>query len=121
MTEQEKTEIIEELEARFGEKYKGILSREDVATTLSEPRNKWFKDPDIRSASVAKKSPMVEALGNCFVAWQVWDEIRKLTCRICGKSYVRQLTDDDKADEVAETLCEMVYRLANNRKSEKED
>lgn len=120
MTEQEKTEIIEELEARFCEKYKGILSREDVATTLSEPRNKWFKDPDIRSASIAKESPMVEALGNCFVAWQVWDEIRKLTCRICGKSYVRQLTATDKADEVAEEICALVHKLAMDRRQTQE-
>ena len=117
MTEQEKTEIIEELEARFDAKYKGILSHEDVATTLSEPRNKWFRGED----GGGYGSLMAEALGNTVVAWSVWEEIRKLTCRICGKSYVRQLTDGDKADEVAETLCEMVYRLSNNRKSEKED
>ena len=34
MTEQEKKELLDELEKRMDEKYKGCLTREDVATTL---------------------------------------------------------------------------------------
>ena len=44
MTEQEKNELLEELEQRFEKKYKGCLTKEDVATVLKEPREKWFKD-----------------------------------------------------------------------------
>ena len=44
MTEQEKKELLDELEKRMDEKYKGCLTREDVATTLKVPREKWFKD-----------------------------------------------------------------------------
>ena len=44
MTEQEKKELLDELEKRMGEKYKGCLTREDVATTLKVPREKWFRD-----------------------------------------------------------------------------
>ena len=44
MTEQEKKELLDELEKRMDEKYKGCLTREDVATTLKTPREKWFKD-----------------------------------------------------------------------------
>lgn len=40
MTEQEKKELLDELEKRMDEKYKGCLTREDVATTLKEPREK---------------------------------------------------------------------------------
>ncbi len=118
MTENEKLEIIEEVEKRLEEKYKGIISKEDVATVLAEPRNKWFRDPDVKSASVANKSPMVYAFGNSIVAWQVWEEIRKLTCRICGKHYVRQLEQSDHADEVCEKLCELVYELACEKRAE---
>jgi hypothetical protein len=34
MTEQEKKELLDELEKRMDEKYKGCLTREDIATTL---------------------------------------------------------------------------------------
>lgn len=34
MTEQEKKELLDELEKRIDEKYKGCLTREDVANTL---------------------------------------------------------------------------------------
>jgi hypothetical protein len=44
MTEQEKKELLDELEKRMDEKYKGCLTREDVATTLKAPREKWFRD-----------------------------------------------------------------------------
>lgn len=44
MTEQEKKELLDELEKRIDEKYKGCLTREDVATTLKAPREKWFRD-----------------------------------------------------------------------------
>ena len=44
MTEQEKNEILNELEARFDKKYKGCLTKEDTQSILKEPRNKWFRD-----------------------------------------------------------------------------
>ena len=112
MSEEEKQQILNELEERFENKYKGILSKEDVATVLSEPRNKWFRDED----KLGHKSLMTQAFGNSIVSWQVWEEVRKLTCRICGKSYVRQLTDDDHAEEVAERLCELIYKLAMEKR-----
>lgn len=34
MTEQEKKELLDELEKRMDEKYKGCLTREDVATQM---------------------------------------------------------------------------------------
>ena len=37
MTEQEKKELLDELEKRMDEKYKGCLTREDVGTTLKAP------------------------------------------------------------------------------------
>lgn len=116
MTEQEKQEILNELESRFEEKYKGIVTKEDVATVLKEPRNKWFRD----EFNGGYNSPMSQAFGSSIVAWQVWEEVRKLTCRICGKSYVRQLTDNDHSDEVAEKLCQLIYDLTMERKSKHE-
>ena len=107
MTEQEKKELLDELEKRMDEKYKGCLTREDVATTLKVPREKWFRDEN----GNGRYSLMAEAFDSSIISWQVWETIRKLTCVICGKQYVRQLANVENADEVAEKLCQFVYDL----------
>ena len=116
MTEQEKNEILDVLEKRMEQKYKGCLSKEDVISTLKEPRNKWFRD-DKGSAS---HSLMEEAFGSSIIAWQVWEIIRKLTCVICGKQYVRHLAEVENADEIAEKICQFVYDLTMDFKKNKE-
>lgn len=112
MTETEKKEIIDELEQRFESKYRGVLSHEDVGTTLSDVRNKWFKD----CSKFSYGSPMARAFDSSIVAWSVWEEIRKLTCRICGVSYVRQIQNADEANAVAEELCTLICTLAEQQK-----
>jgi hypothetical protein len=107
MTEQEKKELLDELEKRMDEKYKGCLTREDVTTTLKVPREKWFKDEN----GGGHNSLMSEIFDSPIISWQVWKTIRKLTCVICGKQYVRQLANVENADEVAEKLCQFVYGL----------
>lgn len=107
MTEQEKKELLDELEKRMDEKYKGCLTREDVTTTLKAPREKWFKDEN----GGGHNSLMSEIFDSPIISWQVWKTIRKLTCVICGKQYVRQLANVENADEVAEKLCQFVYGL----------
>ena len=101
MTEQEKQEIMEELEKRLDQKYKGFLSKESTQVVLKTPREKWF---------CQKNSMMHGAFGN-IIYWQVWELVRKLTCLICGKQYVRHLSDVEYADEVAEKICQFVYEL----------
>lgn len=93
MTEQEKKELLDELEKRMDEKYKGCLTREDVATTLKAPREKWFRDEN----GNGRYSLMTDAFDSSIISWQVWETIRKLTCVICGKQYVRQLANVENA------------------------
>lgn len=107
MTEQEKKEILDELETRITKKYKGCLYREGTQTVLKEPREKWFKD-DGRFGSA---STMSEAFGSSIISWQVWEMIRKLTCVVCGKQYVRHLAGIDNADEVAEKFASLFMTL----------
>ena len=107
MTEQEKKELLDELEKRMDEKYKGCLTREDVTTTLKVPREKWFRDEN----GNGRYSLMADVFDSTIISWQVWETIRKLTCVICGKQYVRQLANIENADEVAEKLCQFVYDL----------
>ena len=107
MTEQEKAEILDELEKRIEQKYKGCLSREDTQSVLKEARDKWFKYDSLRGK---KDSPMHKAFGN-IIYWQVWELIRKLTCIICGRQYVRHLAGCEYAEKVAEKLCQFIYDL----------
>ena len=107
MTEQEKKELLDELEKRIDEKYKGCLTRDAVATTLKAPREKWFRDENGHGT----KSLMTDAFDSSIISCQVWETIRKLICVICGKQYVRQLANVENADEIAEELCQFVYDL----------
>lgn len=111
MTEEEKREIIDELEKRLEEKYKRMLAKEHNGAVLQEPREKWFNSPDSRSGQCAHNSIMANAFGHPFYSWQVWDNIRKLTCQICGKRYVRDLAEDKKAAVICEKLCQVIFEL----------
>lgn len=116
MNEQEKQELLEELEKRFEQKYKGCLSREDTQSVLSSPRNKWFRD----SRGAGTNSLMGQAFDNSIISWQVWETIRKLTCVICGKQYVRHLADNEYAEEICEKICQFIYDLRNEYKERDE-
>lgn len=106
MTEQEKQEIIEEIKKSLAEE-KYIHSIDGTHTVLKEPRDKWFRGKDYSWGG----SVMCEAFGGGVTASQVWDMIRRLTCLIRGKQYVRHLVGDDTAAETAEKLCQFVYDL----------
>lgn len=110
-------ELLDELEKRMDEKYKGCLTRENVATTLKAPREKWFKDEN----GNGRYSLMAEAFDSSIISWQVWETIRKLTCVICDKQYVRQLANVENADEIAEKLCQFVYDLKMGFKNQEEE
>lgn len=117
MTEQEKQEIISELEQRFEKKYKGYLSREDTQSVLSKPRNKWFRDENNSS----RRSDMALAFDNSIISWQVWETIRKLTCVGCGKQYVRHLAENENAEEICERICQFIYDLRMEYKQVKQE
>lgn len=107
MTDQEKAEILDELEKRFEKKYRGYMTREDTQSVLKAPRQKWF----------ATHGTMHNLFGN-IIYWQIWELIRKLTCVICGKQYVRHLADVPYADEVCEKICQFIYELKSEYKEE---
>lgn len=106
MTEQEKKELLDELEKRIDKKYKGCLSREDTQSVLKAPREKWFRDNNGGNSSL-----MSEAFDSTIISWKVWETIRRLTCVVCGKQYVRQIANIENADEIAEKICQFVYDL----------
>lgn len=111
MTEQEKQEIITELEQRLEQKFSNRLTKQGSQTILKVPREKWFKDTN----NSGQQSLMSEVFNSPYASWKIWDAIRKLTCIVCGKNYVQQLADIEDADEVAEKLCQFVYDLKKER------
>ena len=48
MTEQEKQQLVEEIEERLLSKMKGTVIKEDTSNILKEPRNKWFRNIKVR-------------------------------------------------------------------------
>ncbi len=86
---------------------------EAIGTTLSGPRNKWFRD----ESGGTYHCKMAEVFGS-YDSWTVWDSIRKLTCKIMGVSYVRQIKDPDKASCVAEAICQCIYDLGKEVRNE---
>ena len=112
LTKIEEQQIIDEVEKRVLEKLNKSIIREDTQKVLRGPRNKWFRDADALGA----KSLMTEVLGDTYIAWSAWEQIRRLTCIACGKKYVRQLTEDDRAEEACERICQLIYDIAVERK-----
>ena len=94
------------IDPAFGSSLPCYIWREDTQSVLKKPREKWF------SHSVGKgNESLMFGLFGTIIYWQVWELIRKLTCVICGKQYVRHLSECRYADEVAEKICQFVYDL----------
>ena len=79
----------QELEKRLEEKYKLMFMKEHNGAILQEAREKWFNSPDSRSGQCARNSIMANAFGHPFYSWQVWDNVRKLTCQHGGFAAVQ--------------------------------
>lgn len=108
MTQEERDLIKKELLIELQDQYKIEPKRQDVSPVLADVRNKWFRD----ERKAVTNSIMGKAFGIGYVAWSSWENIRRLTCQICGVQYVRDLANRDDANEVCEALCQAVYDLA---------
>ena len=107
MTEQEKQEIIAEVEKSVMCKVKDKIIKEDTQKTLKVPREKWYGE----RFSHRRESVMVQAFDSPYMAWDAWEHIRRLTCLVCGSRYVRQLEGDPNAEKVCEEICQKIYDL----------
>lgn len=66
MTEQEKQEIVSEVEKQILEKMKGTVIREDTQSVLKKPRSKWFTSASCNTESIMYKlfgTYLLERLG----------------------------------------------------------
>lgn len=119
MTVEEKEELKAEILEEVQNSLKGKVIREDVSTMLKEPREYWFVKRTVDGNRVDGK---MRSVIDSVTSWAMWELIRKLTCYICGKSYVRHLAgDEDIASEICNTLCQTVYDLRVKYMNESKD
>ncbi len=112
MTEKEKKEILELIDSHLNGKLPE--KREETFSAFAPTRSKWFRDVH----GTGYKSMMNEVIGNAKDSWVVWESIRKITCKIMGVAYVRQLRDVDTANRIADKICQCVYDCAKELKDE---
>ncbi len=98
MTEIEKEEIVEEVLAR--------IDRKQNVLALKPTFRKWFRDGD----NPPYDAKMREIMSG-YEAYAIWDLIRRATCVLCGVKYVRQIEDEEKANRIADTICQTIYDL----------
>lgn len=103
MTEQEKQEIISEIKKYFREQ--GMTA--NAYNCLDDVRSKWFRE----RRRGDEDSPFEKAFDSTNAALRVWENIRRLTCIMCGKTHVTELRNDPYAEEICEKLCQFVYDL----------
>ena len=108
MNKAEQEKIIEEVVRRIkGEK---TMIEKPITTprALVPTYMKWFRDEDGK----AYNSKMTQATGDAYCSWQIWELIRRASCVCCGVQYVRQLRNEEKANEIADKICQCIYDLA---------
>lgn len=115
MTESEKQEILIELEEWIENKYKILGKKNTAYVILENPRKKWFKD------KVGEKTLMQDAFDCSHMSNIAWESIRKLTCVVCGKEYVKQLTEIEESEKIAEEICQFIYDLRMKYKESSND
>lgn len=103
-----KNEIIAELRAE------GLIKKK--VNPLKEVYEKWFKQQN--GTTLCDGKMRMEDVFEISYAWKIWDYIRSMTCRIVGVTRVEQLPTDSKTVEICEKLCQFVYDLGKEYKSD---
>lgn len=113
MTDQEKDALIAELMSRLAKKDLVEHNKNILKPTL----DKWCMDDngDVYNSRMRKAFD-----GDGIAESQTWECIRKMTCKIMGVSYIRQINDAEKANHVADRLCKTVCELCEEVRHDKE-
>ncbi len=111
MTDQEKQQLKDEIMKEVLAEMNKLEDKDHSKQTLQEVREKWFKGEKLNSLSTSTLESTMEKVFGRFVPWKVWDEVRRITCRICGVGRLTNLEDTKFANHVADKLCQTVYDL----------
>lgn len=103
MTDAERESIIREVVSRL----KAEPNRNTIGDRVLAPTyHKWFRDGN-NPPYDAKMREIMDGQQ----AYSVWDLVRRVTCNLCGVKYVRNIKDADKANRIADTICQTIYDL----------
>lgn len=93
-----------------------ILKADIKAEVLKELDKRDYKAANSKTGAFSEareeyKDKLYEVYGSVWF-WQVWENIRKLSCSMAGVRYVRDLTPslEEKAATFARILCEMAVK-----------
>lgn len=110
MTEQERAELKAELMKELAEELGAKKQSQESAKALQPVLDKWCNGEN-RYGYHGRYGPLIEALPR-YKGWNTWEHIRRITCNIMNVSYVRNINDVEKAQKIADKLCEVVVELA---------
>ena len=99
ITAEEREQLKAEILAELNQTLKGVLTTEATSSVMAEARNKWFGHDG-----------KMDEIFDTYVAWKIWEHVRKITCLVCGENYVRRLSGKEEvANSVAECICQTIY------------
>ena len=110
MTEQERAELKAELMKEIREEMNTIRINGESAKALQPVLDKWCNGEN-RHGYHGRSGPLLEELPK-YKGWNTWEHIRRITCNIMNVSYVRDIKDVEKAQKIADRLCEVIVELA---------
>lgn len=112
MTEQERAELKAELMKELMEELNAKKCSQESAKALQPILDKWCNGEN-RHGNRGRNGLLIETLPR-YKGWNTWEHIRRITCNIMNVSYVRDIKDADKAQKIADKLCEVVVELAKD-------
>lgn len=110
MTEQERAELKAELMKELTEELSAKKQSQESTKALQPILDKWCNGEN-RHGYHGRYGPLIEALPR-YKGWNTWEHIRRITCNIMNVSYVRNINDVEKAQKIADRLCEVIVELA---------
>ena len=63
-----------------------------------------------------KRGPMAEALPK-YKGYATYEHVRRIVCNIMDESYVRDIKDVERARHIANSLCELITKLAKEEQA----
>lgn len=112
MTNQErealKAELMQELRAEIEDNKLKQKATSDNTQCLKPIIDYWVSG---ESGVRGKRGPMAEALPK-YKGYATYEHVRRIVCNVMDVSYVRDIKDVKRARHIANSLCELITKLA---------
>lgn len=111
MTNQEREALKAELMQELREEMNTIRINGESAKALQPILDKWCNGENRNGNHYGRNGELIEVLPK-YKGWNTWEHIRRITCNIMNVSYVRDIKDVKRARHIANSLCELITKLA---------